>query len=368
MSSAGLENPARNPAKVQPVDLTMDKVRARMAPYQAQIEELWRRYPVKRAVLLQVLWLVQSEFGWVPRIAIEWAAEVSAVSAVHAYGVVEFYTMYKQVPPGKHLVQVCQTMCCLLQGSEPLIEHLEHKLGVHCGETTPDGLFSLVRVECLALCGTGPGVMIDDQAIGPVPHELGGSGVLQEHHLDLAEFHPDAAAVDKWLDFLKAKAGSVTTATKQVHSALGEIPRVSKGHPQGTGSSSKPLNPTYAPAAPALKVAAVATGDAIAITWVNDSVCAKVVVERSDDQGASWRELATLSAKDQKAADKLPEGVSASYRVLAHQKERSAKPSAVVSVTGKPPPPPPAPAGSTPNPAVPGATPSPSTPPPAGKP
>jgi len=367
MSSAGLVDPARNPAKVQPADLTLEKVRARMAPYQAQIDELWRRYPVKRAVLLQVLWLVQQEFGWVPRVGIEWSAEVSAVAPSHAFGVVEFYTMYKQVPPGRHLVQVCQTMCCLVQGSESLIEHLEHKLGVHCGGTTADGLFSLVRVECLALCGTGPGVMIDDQAIGPVPHELGGDGVLAEQHLDKPDFHPDAAVMDQWLDFLKAKAGASTGPVKQVHSALGEKPFISKGHPQGTAASAKPLSATYFPAAPALKVAAVATGDAIAISWVNDAACAKIVVERSDDQGASWKVLATLTAKDQKTSDKLSDGVSAQYRVLAHEKERAARPSAVVTVTGKPPPPPPAPA-TPPNPPVTGATPSPSTPPPAGKP
>jgi NADH-quinone oxidoreductase subunit E len=154
--SAGAASHA-NPATVQPADLTLAAVRTRMQPYQAQVDELLRRYPAKRAVLLQVLWLAQQEFGWVPRVAIEWAAEVAAVSAVHAFGVVEFYTMYKQVPTGRHLVQVCQTMCCLLQGSEPLIEHLEHKLGVHCGGTTADGLFTLVRVECLALCGPVPG-------------------------------------------------------------------------------------------------------------------------------------------------------------------------------------------------------------------
>ena len=92
-----------------------------------------------------------------------------------------------------------------------------------------------------------------------------------------------------------------------------------------------------------------------------------VVVERSDDQGLTWKVLATPTPKDQKATDKLAEGFSAQYRVLAFEKERAARPSAVVTVTGKPPPPPPAPA-TPPNPPVTGATPSPSSPPPAGKP
>jgi NADH-quinone oxidoreductase subunit E len=349
MSSAALDNPACNPSKAQPADLTVAMVRERMQKHQPQIDELWRRYPVKRAVLLQVLWLVQQEFNWVPRVAIEWAAEVSSVSPAHAFGVVEFYTMYKQVPQGRHLVQVCQTMCCLLQGGEELIAHLERKLGVHCGETTSDGVFTLVRVECLALCGTGPGVMIDDQAIGAQPHALGGAGILAERHLDQANFHPTPAMLDQWIDQLRSAAMG-KPAPKQTHSAIGEILLNTKGHPQGTGASAKALSNSYFPAAPALKLAAVATGDKIAITWANDPGCVKCVVERSDDGGTSWRELATVTGKDQKAADTLAEGRSANYRVIAHEKERVAKPSAVVSATGKPPP---APAAAAPQPGKP---------------
>lgn len=365
--STGVLPDARNPAKVQPLDLTLEKVRLRMRPYQAQIEELWRRYPVKRAVLLQVLWLAQQEFGWVPRVAIEWAAEVAAVSPAHAFGVVEFYTMYKQAPSGRHLVQVCQTMCCQLQGSEDLIDHLERALGIHCGETTADGLFTLVRVECLALCGTGPAVMIDDQAIGAEPHALGGPGILAEHHLDQPGFHPSSQVLDRWLAELRRQAAAQPQPAKQEHGALGGLVLGTKGHPQGTGASAKPLDGSYAPAAPALKLTATATGDAVALSWVNDPGCAKVVVERSDDQGVTWRELAVLTARDQKAVDKLPEGQSASYRVICHEKARVARPSAVVSATGKPPPPPaPQPPGTAP---VPGGTPSPSASnPPPGKP
>ncbi|MBA3707588.1 MAG: NAD(P)H-dependent oxidoreductase subunit E [Planctomycetes bacterium] len=341
-----------NPATIQPKDLTVDQVRERMKKYQPQIDELWRRYPVKRAVLLQVLWLLQEEYRWVPRVGIEWAAEVSAVSAAHAYGVVEFYTMYKQVPSGRYLIQVCQTMCCLIQGSEDLIAHLEKKLGIHSGETTSDGMFTLVRVECLALCGTGPGVMINDEAIGPEKFEILPDG-----------FHPRAADLDRWLDRLRADASSQPQWA--VVDPLGGIVLNTKGHPGAVGAAAQAQRAGYAPAPPALKVAAVATGDAIAVTWANAPECTKLVVERSDDGGATWRELASVGPKDQKTADKLADGHSAHYRVIAHEKDRVAKPSAVVAATGKPQPPPaPQPGvGSAP---VPGGTPSPSaaTPPP----
>ncbi len=335
-----------NPAEHQPKDLTAQALKDRMAKYLPRVEELWRRYPVKRGALLQALWLVQEEFGWVPREGIKWAADTCAVSHAHAYGVTEFYTMYRQVPTGKHLVQVCQTMCCFIQGSENLIEHLEKSLGIHCGETTKDGLFTLVRVECLALCGTGPGVMIDDQAIGPKPHALGKPGVAEEH-LTVPEFHPNGALLDQWIAFLRAehaksptKAGHDGKFLPIAPDATGNLVLNTKGHPGATGAVAKTQPAAYSPPAPALKVAAAVTGDAVALSWLNDPGCTKIVVERSDDNGATWRELASPSPKDQKVADKLPEGVSAQYRVIAHEKERVARPSAAVTATGKPPAPP----------------------------
>ena len=331
-----------NPATVQPAGLTTDQVAARMAKHQPVIDELLRRHPTKRAVLLQTLHLVQGEYGWVPRTAIEWAASVADCSPAHAFSVVEFYTMYRQVPKGRYFIQICQTMCCHIQGAEELIAHVEKKLGIHAGETTSDGLFSLVRVECLALCGSGPGVMIDDQAIGPKPYKLG-EGTLREGWMDVPDFHPDAACMDSWIDFLRADAASsgwTPEKSFQAHSAIGNPVLNTKGHPQGVNASAKPLNATYAPPAPALNVKAAAVGSAVTVSWVNDPAAASLLVERSDDAGATWRELAKVGPKDQKATDTLPEGVTAHYRVTASEKERTARPSAVVSATGAPPPPP----------------------------
>jgi NADH:ubiquinone oxidoreductase subunit E len=186
-----------NPATVQPTDLTLHSVRARIARYAPAEAELKRSYPTRRAVLLQVLHLAQQEFGCVPRVAIEWAADVSECSPVHAFSVVEFYTMYRQVPKGRFLIQICQTMCCHIQGSEDLIAHVEKKLGIHAGGTTEDHLFSLVRVECLALCGSGPGVMIDDQAIGPVPHALGSGKLAGQEGLESVERDSRSEALEE---------------------------------------------------------------------------------------------------------------------------------------------------------------------------
>lgn len=345
---------AVNPALVQPTDLSVEQVRSRMARHQARLDELLRRYPVKRGALLQALWLVQEEFGWVPRVGIEWAARVSGVSPVHAFGVVEFYTMYKQVPQGRYLIQVCQTMCCYLQGSEDLIAHLEKSLGIHCGETTKDGIFTLVRVECLALCGTGPGVMINDEAIGPSEYEQLPEG-----------FHPTPAVLDRWIDRLRKEVGTNPTPVR--HDFLGGIVLNTKGHPGAVGASSAAQKPGYAPAPPALKVAAKVEGETVTVSWVNAPECARLVVERSDDGGAAWREIASVGPKDQKAVDRIAVDGTAHYRVIAHEKERAAKPSAV-AVAKWAPPPPPAPQPGAASAPLPGATRSPSAAnPPPGK-
>ena len=320
---------APNPALVQPKDLTLDTVRARMSRQQPRIDELLRRYPVKRGALLQALWLVQEEFGWVPRVGIEWAAEICAVSPVHAFGVVEFYTMYRQVPMGRYLIQVCQTMCCHIQGSEELIAHLEKSLGIHAGQTTPDGLFSLLRVECLALCGTGPGVMINDQAIGPDPHLLD-SGRLVEGHLDREGFHPTPAVLDRWITFLRNTAAHEPLPRPDT---VGNLVLGTRGHPGGAGANAESLPTDYAPAAPALKLAAKVESETIVLFWSNDPGCVRVTVERSDDGCQTWREIAKVGPKEQRLIDRLSPGATVFYRVIAHETTRSARPSATISVT-----------------------------------
>ena len=70
--------------------------------------------------------------------------------------------MYKQMPSGKYHIQLCTNLSCMLRGSDNLLEHLEKRLGIKEGETTPDGKFSLIRVECLGSCGTAPMFQLND--------------------------------------------------------------------------------------------------------------------------------------------------------------------------------------------------------------
>jgi len=132
------------------------------AEFEKKIDELVARYPNPQGALLPVLWEVQQHKGWIDGDCEQWVGERLGVAPSHVHGVVTFYSMYKQKPSGKYHIQVCTTLSCMLRGSDELVGHLERKLGIKVGETTPDGRFSLVRVECLGSCGTAPMFQLND--------------------------------------------------------------------------------------------------------------------------------------------------------------------------------------------------------------
>ena len=132
------------------------------ADFEKRVDALVSRYPQPKAALLPVLWEVQKAHGWVPLEAEAWVARRLGVAPAHVHGCVTFYTMYKQKPWGRHHIQVCTTLSCMLRGSDELLRHLEGKLGIKAGQTTPDGKFSLVKVECLGSCGTAPMFQLND--------------------------------------------------------------------------------------------------------------------------------------------------------------------------------------------------------------
>ena len=127
-----------------------------------KIEWLFSRYPVKEAALLPVLRLAEEEFGVIDSGAVLRVAEEVGVSPGHVFGVLTFYTHYRRPGDGKYVVQVCSTISCALRGAREVVHHLEERFGVKPGQTTPDGKFTLKKVECLASCDTAPVVQIND--------------------------------------------------------------------------------------------------------------------------------------------------------------------------------------------------------------
>lgn len=127
------------------------------------IEAEFPKYPDKRSVLLAALHIAQKEVGYLSEAAMVDVAELLELTPVQVYDVATFYTLYNLKPVGKHVIQVCKTLSCALVGAGQIIEHLQSRLGIRVGETTPDGLFSLKLVECLASCGTAPMVQINNR-------------------------------------------------------------------------------------------------------------------------------------------------------------------------------------------------------------
>lgn len=126
------------------------------------VDSLVARYPQPKAAMLPVLWEVQRRRGWIDLDTERWVAQRLGVEPAHVHGVVTFYTMFHPKPVGKYHIQVCSTLSCMLRGSEDVVGHLQRKLGIKPGETTPDGKFSLVKVECLGSCGTAPMLQLND--------------------------------------------------------------------------------------------------------------------------------------------------------------------------------------------------------------
>jgi NADH-quinone oxidoreductase subunit E len=126
-----------------------------------RFEELVARYPEKRSALIPMLHEVQAEVGYLSPEAIEWVAGYLGLSPADVMSVASFYDMLHLEPVGRHMIYVCHNLSCALLGAERLIRHLEAKLGIRMGETTPDGRISLKRMECLASCGTAPAIQVD---------------------------------------------------------------------------------------------------------------------------------------------------------------------------------------------------------------
>lgn len=126
-----------------------------------QFDALVTRYPQKKAALLPALWLAQEEFGHLSPEALEYVAGLLDLPASKAYSVASFYTMYNLKPCGKYKIEVCRTLSCAMAGAFEIIEHLENKLDIKLGETTPDGKFTLATQECLAACGYAPMLQIN---------------------------------------------------------------------------------------------------------------------------------------------------------------------------------------------------------------
>jgi NADH-quinone oxidoreductase E subunit len=126
-----------------------------------EAENIIAQYPQRKAAIMPLLWLVQEKLGYIPKEAIDEVAELTGTTPVHVEAVVKFYEMFHERPVGKYQLMLCTNVSCLLRGADKTLQKLKEVLGIDVGETTPDGLFTLEEVECLAACDKAPVLLVN---------------------------------------------------------------------------------------------------------------------------------------------------------------------------------------------------------------
>lgn len=130
------------------------------------IDQWLTKYPPnqRQSAVLYALKIVQEDNnGWLTEPLMDAVAAYLGMPKIAVYEVASFYSMFELKPVGKHKISVCTNISCMLCESDKIVEHLKRRLGIDFGETTPDGLFTLKEVECLAACGGAPAMQIDTE-------------------------------------------------------------------------------------------------------------------------------------------------------------------------------------------------------------
>ena len=122
------------------------------------------RDPANQSMVLTALYIAQEQYGHLSEEALTRVAERLDMPVSEVYSTASFYSLLHTKAKGKYHIQVCEGIsCALCGGAEEMLAYLEGKLGIAPGEITPDGLFSLEVVQCLASCGTSPAVRVNDE-------------------------------------------------------------------------------------------------------------------------------------------------------------------------------------------------------------
>ena len=127
-----------------------------------EIDDIRARYPDRRSALLPALYIAQREFGWLSQEAMVSVAKALNLPEAVVRGTASFYSMFKHKPAGRHVIQLCTNISCMIVGAEKLADFLGTKYGVKPNGTSEDGRFSLVIMECIGACGTAPAMLVNE--------------------------------------------------------------------------------------------------------------------------------------------------------------------------------------------------------------
>ncbi len=144
--------------------LHADTGEALSAHVREEIDHWLAKFPAdrKRSAVISALHAVQHEQGHLPQASMDAVAEYLGIPPIQVYEVASFYSMFETRPCGRHHISVCTNISCMLCGGEDILSHLEKRLGIKVGESTPDGRFFLKQEEeCLAACNGAPMMMVN---------------------------------------------------------------------------------------------------------------------------------------------------------------------------------------------------------------
>ena len=128
---------------------------------QDDIDAILLKYPTKRSAVLPLCLLVQKASGYVSPAAVREVAEILELDPTEVKAIVGFYTLLREAPKGKFVIEICNDLPCALRGADQFVEHVCNRLDVQVGGTTDDGLFTVETVMCVAACAKAPVAQID---------------------------------------------------------------------------------------------------------------------------------------------------------------------------------------------------------------
>ena len=130
------------------------------------VEKTMKKLGYERSALIETLHTAQETFGYLENEVLKFIARRLKLPYSKVYGVTTFYHFFRLKPKGKHTTVVCTGTACYIKGANKILEIIEKKYGIKAGETTKDGLVSLLTARCVGSCSLAPIVIYDNKPIG----------------------------------------------------------------------------------------------------------------------------------------------------------------------------------------------------------
>ncbi len=129
----------------------------------AEIEAAIPKYPEKRSAVMPLLHAIQADQGYLSNEAAEWVARKLEIEPINVLSVITFYPFFRQRPIGKRHIRVCRTLSCAMAGGSKVCERMLEEFGAELGGVSPGGEVTVEFAECLASCGSGPVMLVDEE-------------------------------------------------------------------------------------------------------------------------------------------------------------------------------------------------------------